>query len=135
MSDQLQLHRYIIENKQNQLYLVDFYTDKILNICRQRLQLVYDKKNTVIPDKICSDFCKEAIVLLKNGYLGYFVINKNSMSFYSFVPSNNIVGDNAMKMSFDSFKPDIYKVMTKLANKYKNELEYGTTGNTIKYIG
>ena len=127
-------HRYIVEDTKKVMYQIDIWNKPMVLVSKITVDKIYDPSRTNVPEKIVKDFLKEYVSLARKGFAGLPSVSKNIIGLYSYLPILGKPDSPIVGMNYNDFKPDIERVMIKLANKYKDELE-PKTKNELIYIG
>lgn len=127
-------HRYIVEDTKKVMYQIDIWNKPMALVSKTTVDKIYDPSRTNVPEKIVKDFLKEYVSLARKGFAGFPHVSKNTIGLYSYLPIPGKPDSPIVGMNYNDFKPDIERVMIKLANKYKDELE-PKTKNELIYIG
>lgn len=123
-----------MEDTKKVMYQIDIWNKPMVLVSKTTVDKIYDSSRTNVPEKIVKDFLKEYVSLARKGFAGLPSISKNTIGLYSYVPIPGKPDSPIVGMNYNDFKPDIERVMIKLANKYKDELE-PKTKNELIYIG
>lgn len=129
-------HRFFVEDIKGVLYQFDIWSRPDRILAKTSVTKIYDKKLCDIPEQYVTQFLGNyTSTLMKQGFVGYPQVNKNTMGIYAHYRAGSKSQDEHIQsISFEKAKPTITKILNDIYSKNTDKFEYKSK-NELKYIG